>query len=246
MRFRLPERLSYGAGLVLILLGAASQALAGPPYITDDPIPTDKGHWEIYTYTDNSFSHHDTSGEAGLDMNYGLAENTQFSVVAAGDYANGDGHGLRVADTQVGVKYAFVHDEKNGLHIGFFPKLILPTSPDTRRVGYDLPVWGQKDFGKWSLFGGGGPTIRSGDGAKTSWQEGIALTRQIRPGFSLGLEVAHNGAEAVDERGATTAQIGTTIHLSGPFSFIAAAGPAIEDHTGRTGAHLYAAILTNF
>ena len=26
-------------------------AMAGPPYITDDPVPTDTGHWEIYAFT---------------------------------------------------------------------------------------------------------------------------------------------------------------------------------------------------
>jgi hypothetical protein len=235
-----------GAGALFAALCLASSAMAGPPYITDDPIPTDTHHWEIYTYTDNSFSHHDHEGEAGLDMNYGLAKNTQLTAVVAGAYAGDDGHGLRVADTELGVKYAFVHDEAGGLHVSFFPALVLPTAPGGGRVAYELPIWAQKDFGKWSVFGGGGPTIRSGQGARTSWEQGIALTRQIGEGFSLGIEVAHSGAEEVGEHGATTAQLGTTIHLFGGLSFLAAAGPAIEDHTARTGAHVYAAILTNF
>jgi hypothetical protein len=239
------DRLLTGAG-VAAALSIASPALAGPPYITDDPIPTDAGHWEIYTYTDDSFARHNMEGEAGLDMNYGLAENTQLTAVVAGDYASGDGHGLRVADTEIGVKYAFVHDDAHKLHVAFFPTLILPTAPGRGRVGYELPVWAQKDFGAWSLFGGGGPTIRSGHDSKTSWEEGVALTRELREGFSLGVEVAHSGAEAVGEHGATTAQLGANIHLVGAFSFIAAAGPVVEDHTGRSGGHLYAAILTNF
>lgn len=234
------------ASLAAAVFGLAAPASAGPPYITDDPIPTDPAHWEIYTYTDNSFSHHELDGEAGFDMNYGLAKNVQLTAVLSGAYAKGDGHGLRVADTEVGVKYAFIHDESRGLHVAFFPTLVLPTAPGRGRVGYELPVWAQKDFGKWSVFGGGGPTIRSGHGAKTSWEQGIALSREIRDGWSLGIEVAHEGAEEKGEHGATTTQIGTNIHLRGPFSLLAAAGPAIEDHTGRTGAHVYASILTNF
>ena len=34
----------------LALAGSATAAFAGPPYLTDDPIPTDTGHWEIYAF----------------------------------------------------------------------------------------------------------------------------------------------------------------------------------------------------
>ena len=41
-----------GRALVrLVLAGAAGPAFAGPPYLTDDPVPTDTGHWEIYAFT---------------------------------------------------------------------------------------------------------------------------------------------------------------------------------------------------
>lgn len=245
---RIADRRWKGARLTVAGLLLVSQtALAGPPYITDDPIPTDLRHFEIYAYTDNDFSLHATDGEAGFDINYGLAPNTQLTAVVAGGYANGNsGHGLQVADTEVGVKYAFIHDEKHGVHIAFFPTLVLPTAPGGGRIAYELPVWGQKDFGKWSVFGGGGPTIRSGYAAHTSWQQGIALNRRVTDDFSLGIEVAHSSSGATGEYGATTPQIGTSIHLKGPFSLIAAGGPVFEDHTGRKGAHLYAAILSNF
>jgi hypothetical protein len=243
---RLAVRLWKPVGIAIALLAVPQAALAGPPYITDDPMPTDLHHWEIYAYSDNGFLHREMEGESGLDMNYGLAKHTQLSATIAGAYANGDGRGLVAADTEIGIKYAFIHNEAAGFHVSFFPKVILPTSPGRGRVSYDLPVWAQKDWGKWSLFGGGGPTLRSGYGAHNSWQEGIALNRQITDGFALGIEAAHNGPEADGERGSTAAQIGTSIHLRGPFTFMTAAGPTIEDHTGRTGAHMYAAILTNF
>jgi hypothetical protein len=242
---RVADRLLKLAGTALVLV-MPQPAFAGPPYITDDPMPTDLHHWEIYAYSDNGFLHHEMEGESGLDMNFGLAPHTQLSATVAGGYANRDGRGLVATDTEIGIKYAFIHDEAAGFNVSFFPKVILPTAPGRGRVSYDLPVWAQKDWGKWSLFGGGGPTIRSGYGARTSWQEGIALTRQITDGLALGIEAAHNGREADGERGSTAAQIGTSIHLRGPFTLMAAAGPTIEDHTGRTGAHMYAAVLTNF
>jgi hypothetical protein len=47
--FRHLMRSGTCAGFVLVLL--AQSALAGPPYISDDPEPTDYQHFEIYTYS---------------------------------------------------------------------------------------------------------------------------------------------------------------------------------------------------
>ncbi len=230
----------------LMLTLFAQAAYAGPPYITDDPVPTDTGHWEIYSFTDNSRFHGEHEGQAGLDINYGLVKNVQATATIAGQYANGDEHGLQLADTEIGLKYRFINAQALGLQVSFFPKLILPTEPGGGRVAYELPVWFQEDVGKWSLFGGGGITLRSGADARNSWEQGLALTRQLTAAISLGIEAAHEGGEAKGERGSTTLQLGTNIHITGPISLLAAAGPVIEDHSGRTGAHLYASILTAF
>ena len=40
----------------LVLASAAVPARAGPPYLTDDPDPTDLGHWEIYAFTTGEHS----------------------------------------------------------------------------------------------------------------------------------------------------------------------------------------------
>jgi hypothetical protein len=33
-----------------VALLAPAIAIAGPPYLTDDPQPTESGHWEIYSF----------------------------------------------------------------------------------------------------------------------------------------------------------------------------------------------------
>jgi hypothetical protein len=33
-----------------VLLGWVAAALAGPPFVTDDPEPTELGHFEMYLY----------------------------------------------------------------------------------------------------------------------------------------------------------------------------------------------------
>ena len=42
-----------GAAMVFAL-AAAGPAWAGPPFVTDDPEPTDLGHWEIYDFVSAS------------------------------------------------------------------------------------------------------------------------------------------------------------------------------------------------
>ena len=48
-------------GLAAMLL-LASPALAGPPFITDDPEPVEPGHWEVYGFSSGAFGHRDASG----------------------------------------------------------------------------------------------------------------------------------------------------------------------------------------
>ena len=33
-----------------LLVALASEASAGPPFVSDDPEPTDTGYWEIYNF----------------------------------------------------------------------------------------------------------------------------------------------------------------------------------------------------
>jgi hypothetical protein len=231
-------------GAILAIGLCAASATAGPPYITDDPVPTDTGHWEIYAFSDNNALHGARDGQAGFDINYGLVKDVQFTTTLGGQYVSGDGRGLRLADTEIGLKYRFVH--AGGLQIAVFPKLILPTAPGSSRFAYELPVWAQQDFGKWSLFGGGGVSLFSGLGARDAWSEDIAVTRQIGHALSFGIEAAHQGTEEAGEHGATTVQVGGSMHVAGLFSLIGAAGPVIEEHHGGTGVHAYAALLATF
>lgn len=53
-------------GLLALL---AEPAIAGPPYISDDPEPTDYQHFEIYTYSLGTATQYGTAGQSGIDFN---------------------------------------------------------------------------------------------------------------------------------------------------------------------------------
>ena len=57
--------------LFLIAVTAAGPCVAGPPYVTDDPVPTDRGRWEVYAFAAGAHGPDGTGGQAGLDLNYG-------------------------------------------------------------------------------------------------------------------------------------------------------------------------------
>ena len=52
------------------LLFVGSPTLAGPPYLTDDPVPTDTGHWEIYAFGAGEGRRSTVDADAGTDLNY--------------------------------------------------------------------------------------------------------------------------------------------------------------------------------
>ncbi len=69
-------------------LSAASPALAGPPYLTDDPIPTELGHWEIYAFSAAEGHRSTIDADAGVDLNYGPVEGVQLTATLPLDFTH--------------------------------------------------------------------------------------------------------------------------------------------------------------
>jgi hypothetical protein len=69
--------------VTLLVLLAPSPALAGPPYVTDDPEPVPLGHWEVYLATqDGGVPGGETGGTAPhLEVNYGAAPDLQLHAI---------------------------------------------------------------------------------------------------------------------------------------------------------------------
>lgn len=232
----------------LLLLPAA--AVAGPPFLTDDPEPTDVGHYEIYAFTSLDKTGGDRSGSAGLDLNFGGLKNVQLTATLPVDFARDSGRpGWRsgAGDVKLGAKYRFLkQSEAVAVSAAIFPRVILPTAQKafgTGRVQFLLPLWIQHDEGQWSFFGGGGYSINLGTGNRNSWQEGLVVSRELRSGFSLGAEIEHEGADASDGEATTSLGLGSIIHLRGPYSLLLSGGPSFS--RGGDGYHAYLALGLN-
>jgi hypothetical protein len=233
----------------LALVGAATPAWGGPPYLTDDPVPTDTGHWEIYAFTAGEGHRSTLDEDAGFDLNYGPVEGVQLTATLPLSFSHSPHEGWRggTGDVELGVKYRFFHDEKDGLSAAIFPRAILPTAAHSpgERTRYLLPLWIGKDFsGGTSVFGGGGFTINPGATNRDFWQAGIAATHDLTKKLSVGAEITRQGPDTQDGTAQTRLGVGSIIQLSEHYALLFSGGPTWADH--RTSYRFYAALGLNF
>ena len=110
-----------------------SPALAGPPYITDDPEPTDTGHWENYLFVEGArVEGQRFTPMAGIELNYGAFENTQLTLsVPLNPNPGPGGIGVVWAPLGMGVKYRFIQEDEDGWRpqVAFFPSVAIPVGP---------------------------------------------------------------------------------------------------------------------
>ena len=235
--------------VALALAGAATPAYAGPPYLTDDPVPTETGHWEIYGFTAGEGRGPVYDGEAGFDLNYGPVKGVQLTSTLPLSFSHDRETGWRTGtgDVELGVKYRFLDDEKDGFSAAIFPRVILPTSTIApgEKTRVLLPLWLGKDFaGGTGVFGGGGYLINPGAGNRDFWQAAIAVTHEFDKRFSAGAEVTRQGPDALGGTAQTRAGLGAIVGLSEHYNLLFSGGPTWADH--QTSYHLYAALGLNF
>jgi hypothetical protein len=234
---------------VAIVCLTAAPALAGPPFVTDDPVPTDYGHFEIYAFSQGNANAGRNSGTAlGLEVNYGLLPDVQISAsLPVGFSASGRGrvrYGITAAE--FGVKYRFVEEDESGWRpqISFYPSVDTaigsPRGMDDNATHEFLPLWMQKSFGKWTAFGGGGYTFNPGHDSVGSWFGGAALTRQMSDRLALGVELYKETAEARCEKGIDGINLGATFDFSDKFHLVGSAG--LNGHNLSSGRGYYIAL----
>jgi hypothetical protein len=221
--------------LVASVAAIAAPAWAGPPYVTDDPQPTEPGHWEIYSFVTGAHVEGATSGEGGFDLNYGAAKDLQLTLVipAAFDRSEGETH-IGMGVVEAAAKLKLMHQDKAGWRpdVAVFPRLLLPTAPArfaSRHVNLLLPVWAEKDFGPWAVFGGGGFQLNPGAGNRDFWTGGVAVTRQLTERLNVGAEITHRSREAEEGRDFTAANLGVIYRLTDHWSLLASGGPGLQN-----------------
>jgi hypothetical protein len=213
----------------------ALRNFAGPPYLTDDPDPTDYQHWEAYLFTtgDDTRTGYAINGPAA-ELDYGVLPDTQLTLDIGMATAGGDGMQTvsGFGDVAFSVKYRFLHETNGWPELAVFPGLTLPTGDASQGLGngratYHLPLWAQKSFGIWTVDAGGGVFFNSAPSERDYPYGGLLLQRDWGEHLSLGGEVFAQGQDTDGDRGYVALNFGGSYNFTEHFSVKASAGHSI-------------------
>ena len=247
--FQHPMRSTLCACVTLMLL--TRPAIAGPPYVSDDPEPTDYRHFEIYTFSNGTATRDGTTGASGIDFNYGAAPDLQLTATlpTGFDLPAGGSMNVGLSNIELAAKYRFLHQDSFGLDVSVFPRIFLPSGSNLigdNHASLLLPVWVQKDWsGGWSAFGGGGCTVAEFR-AVDFCQAGAVLTYQLLPKLQFGAELFHQTADSRGTPATTSLGIGWRYDLSNNYHLLGYVRRAIENTNETDQYSWYASVLFTF
>jgi hypothetical protein len=245
------HRIWLRMGAALVMAAIANQVQAGPPYVSDDPEPTDYKHFEIYTFTNGATTRDGTAGASGIDFNYGAAPDLQLTatVPAGFDRPVGGGTNIGLSNIELAAKYRFLHQDGFGLDVSVFPRIFLPSGSSIigdNHASLLLPVWVQKDWnGGWSAFGGGGCTVTERR-AVDFCQTGAVLTYQLLPKLQIGAEIFHQTPDSSGMPSTTSAGIGCRFDLNDNYHLLGYVRRGIENADATDKYSWYASVLFTF
>ncbi len=223
-----------GCVLALALLpGGKAVRAQGPPYQTDDPVPVDLHHYEFYIIggVDGTTAEIDSTGPA-LEFNWGALPRVQVHAILPWGVAapsnnpvylpGGTGPAnFGLTDMELGAKIAFIKETKHCPQIGSFTMFEMPTGSYTKGLGvgkvwYKLPLWLQKNSGKWLFDGGAGYQVVPQTGYRDFFYTGWLVKRELSEQWELGAEVFAHGREGF---AAAQTQASTMLDAGGYYHF---------------------------
>ncbi len=196
------------------LIAGAIPAWGGPPFVTDDPEPVDYKHFETYLASEQTGTQSGHTTTNLLEVNYGAMPDLQLSVTIP--YVLSSPAGLPkqagMGDLVFGAKYRFMQETETRPMMAIYPIVIAANGNSAKGLGnggqqYFLPVWIQKSWDDWHVFGGGGYWINRAPGMASHWYFGMTVMNDITERFSFGVEAFH----ATDMRPFENASNGFTI-----------------------------------
>ena len=218
--------------VVALALGVAcGAAVAGPPFLTDDPEPVAVHHAEINLIAQQSRADGSRDGSASGEVNVGCAGETQCHVAVpiAFDRPVDGPSRAGLGDVELGVKYRFLDSPDDGWSAAIYPTLDLPTGNAARELGNgraqgSLPLWVQRTSGAWSWDAGVARLINRAHRAHDSWFAGLLAQRAFGDALSLGVEVFRRTSTAVGEPSAAGFNAGAIIRVAANQNLLVSAG----------------------
>jgi len=245
-----------GGSVVAVLLIVPSKALAGPPFLTDDPEPVEYHHSELYLFSIGTLTKDDmTSIVPGVEANYGVLPDVQLHIIAplVFDATSGQPFHYGFGDMELGIKYRFLRESEKGgwPQAGVFPLLEVPTGDASRNLGKGyarefLPVWLQKGIGDWLSYGGGGYWNNPGSGNQNYWFFGWLLQRKITDKLNLGGELFYQTADKKGGADNSGFNLGGAYDFTEHYHALFSAGRGIQDVAATNQFSYYLALQVTY
>jgi hypothetical protein len=218
---------------LLLLFARPSVAYAGPPFVTDDPEPVEFRHYEIYAAAQYEHDADDVSGSFPLlEVNFGAAPNLQLSASLPLSYtrASSTPAAYGLTSTELGAKYRFIPEGSGRPQCALYPQVIFGSEgPEgAGKPQFLLPLWLQKSYGAWTIFGGGGRWFNPGPGNQDFWFSGVAVQRQLSGGTTVGVEIYHSGSQTIGEEPRTGVGVGFIAPLGAEHAVLASFGRGLH------------------
>jgi len=229
----------------------ALPAHGGPPYVSDDPEPTDFRHFEIYAFNAGASTRSGLDGAAGIDFNYGAVRNLQLTALLPVGFQS-EQHkptAVNLSNVELAAKYRFLHQAQIGLDAALFPRLFLPagsSSVGDSHTSLLVPLWLEREMGPWSMFGGGGYDFNRGGSSRDFFQLGFVIARKMIPNLQIGAEVYHKSADSLEAKDSTGVDGGFIYDLDDHLHLMGSIGPGIQNANDTNRYSWYAALLTTF
>lgn len=218
---------------LLLLFGVSNLRAQGPPFQTDDPVPVDYKNYEFYIFgaADGTPVEMDSTGPA-FEFNWGALPHLQVHAVLPFGSINPSNNliylpsgtgpsAFGLMDMELGAKIAFIKESKYIPQIGSFTMFEIATGNTDRGLGvgktwYKLPVWLQKNEGKWLFDGGIGYQVVPQTDYRNFLYTGWLVKREINERIDLGAELFSHGKEGLatpQTQGSTLIDFGGYYHF---------------------------------
>ena len=191
------KRAWFGA-LTFCALGTSGVfAQGGPPMITDDPGTPGDGKFEINLAI--AFEHR--PGETmvdspAIDINYGLGDRIQLTLQGGPAVLKRSDHGALggLGGTEAALKWRFVDDQRTGISMSMFPRVIFNISQSAARRGlaeegthFQIPFQFAKAFPGFDLDLEWGPLVSTVGPAQ--WLYGVVVAHDVSKTAALMAEL---------------------------------------------------------
>ncbi len=139
-RRHMGRRISSAALAAGLTVTCLVPAIAGPPYQSDDPEPTEYRHYEIYTFNKGARSKGDLAGASGIDFNYGAAPNLQLTATlpVGFDFPSNGPAAFGLSNIELAAKYRILHQDTFVFDVPCFRASFCQAVPDRSAIARRL------------------------------------------------------------------------------------------------------------